>query len=121
MRQRPYEKLIAWQEADKLCLWIYQMTTKFPAHELYGLRSQMRRASYSVPTDIAEGNARRSQKDKAHFFERAISSLEELHYQCKLAFKLSYITEKELEKTDDMIQRTGYLLMKLRSSILKIL
>ena len=118
MRQRPYEKLIAWQEGHKLCVWIYTLTKKFPTEEKCGLTSQMRRASYSVPIDTAEGNARRSNKDKAYFLERAISSIEELHYQCKLAYDLKYITKEDLEKTDDMIQRTGYLLSKLRTSVL---
>ena len=119
MRQRPYEKLIAWKEADDLCVWIYQLTKKFPPDEKFSLTQQLRRAAYSVPTNIAEGNARRSPNDKAHFFEIAISSLEEVHYQCKLSYRFKYITLEQLGQADDKIQRTGYLIMKLRSSVLK--
>lgn len=119
MHQRPHEKLVAWQEAYKLMLWIYVITRKFPKHELFGLVSQMRRSAYSVPMEIAEGNMRRSKKDKAHFFERGISSLEELHCQAKMALDLDYITKEEFLKTDDHINRTSYLLTKLRSSLEK--
>ena len=118
MYERPYEKLVVWQESYALHLWIYSLTTKFPMEEKFSLVKQMRRSAYSVPMNIAEGNARRSAKDKAHFLENAISSLEELHYQATLAHALGYISTLELESADDRVQRTGYLLMKLRSSIL---
>lgn len=119
MRERPYEKLIAWQEAFKLCVWIYEITKAFPPEEKFSLTSQMRRAAYSVPMNIAEGNARRSKKDQAHFLETAIASLEELHCQCLLAEALHYVGKEQLSKTDDHIQRVGYLIMKLRSSVLQ--
>lgn len=68
--------------------------------------------------NIAEGNARRSPKEKIHFFDISIASLEELHYQCRLASDLEYISPENLLILDDHIQRTGFLLGKLRSSIL---
>lgn len=117
MHVRPYEKLIAWQEAYKLCLWIYRVTRKFPTEEKFGLVSQMRRSAYGIILNMAEGNARRSKKDKAHFFENSLSSLEELHCQCLLARDLQYMSTEEFEKTDDHIQRVSYLLTKLRSAI----
>jgi len=114
---RPYEKLIAWQEAHQLCLCIYRTTKVFPADEKFELVNQMRRASSSVPMNIAEGNARRSKKDKAHFFEIAISSLEEVHYQCRLSFDLGYMKKGTLDEVNNHIGRTGYLLTKLRQAI----
>ena len=119
MHQRPYEKLVAWKEAHRLCLWIYRLTRKFPPDERFGLISQMRRSASSVPTNIAEGNGKRSKKEKAYYFERALASLEELHYQSVLARDLTYIAKQEYDKADDHIQRISYLLTKLRSSLMK--
>lgn len=118
MRERPYQKLIVWKEAHKLCLWIYQTTREFPPEEKFGLTSQMRRSAASIPTNIAEGNAKRSHKEQSYFLETSVASLEELHYQCLLAQALKYITPQEFAQVDDYIQRTGYLIGKLRSSLL---
>jgi four helix bundle protein len=114
---RPYQKLVVWQEAHQLCLLVYSTTAAFPAHELYGLRSQMRRASYSVPMNIAEGNGRKTKKDRSHFLDIAKGSIEELHYQCVLAHDLGYITGNQCRKLHDSIQRTGYLTHKLQQSL----
>jgi four helix bundle protein len=117
MHERPYEKLIVWQEAYKLCLFVYKLTIKFPIHERFGLASQMRRSSYSVPNNIAEGNSKKSSKEKGHFFETAHASLEELHCESRLSKDLNYINEQEYNDADDRIQRVSYLLTKLRASI----
>lgn len=114
---RPHEHLIAWKESHRLCLRIYPMTSSFPPEERFGLTSQMRRSSYSVPMNIAEGNMKKSVKEKGHFFEIASASLEELHYQCVLARDLKYISLGLFIELDDHIQRTSYLIMKLRGSI----
>jgi four helix bundle protein len=118
MHQRPYEKLIVWQEAHNLCLWIYEVTRSFPAQEKYRLVGQMCRSAYSIPTIIAEGNARRSKRDKAHFLETALASLEELHYQCILSRDLQYLTPERFVEADDHLQRVSYLLTKLRTSLI---
>ncbi|MBU0766900.1 four helix bundle protein [Patescibacteria group bacterium] len=116
---RTYEKLVAWKEAHDLCLWVYRASRKFPSEEKYGLTSQMRRAAYSVPMNIAEGNARRSSKEKARFFEISLASLEELHYQCRLACDLDYINKEQFQNAHDRISRTNYLITKLRTVFLK--
>lgn len=118
MNLRPYQKLIAWNEAHALCLWIYVRTGHFPRHELFQLVSQMRRSAYGIPMNIAEGNSKRSAKEKAHFFESAIASLEELHYQCVLGLDLHYLSDKDFSEAEDRIRRVSYLITKLRSSIL---
>ena len=117
METRLYQKLIVWQEAHKLCLQIYKITITFPSSEKFGLVSQMRRSGYSIPTNLAEGNSRHSKKDKSHFVEIAIGSLEELHYQCTLSRDLGYITPKQFEPLDSHNGAVGYLLYKLRSSL----
>lgn len=115
--ERPYEKLVAWKEAHELCLMIYALTKLLPVDERFRLVSQMCKSAYSVPMNIAEGNVKRSNKDKAHFFEIAIGSLEELHYQCKLSKDLMYISKEQFETTEKQIHKTSYLLTKLHSSI----
>jgi four helix bundle protein len=60
---RDYTKIAAWQLADDLTVAIYERTRSFPKEEMYGLTSQLRRASYSVPANIVEGSARESKKD----------------------------------------------------------
>ena len=77
----------------------------------------MRRAAYSIPMNIAEGNSKRTKPSKLQFLEIAETSLEELHYQSYLACDLGYLTKKEYTEVDDCIQRIGYLLHKLRSSV----
>ena len=118
MAERPYQQLVAWQEAHKLCMWIYAITKKLPPNERFRLVNQMCRSAYSAPTNIAEGNARRSKKDKAHFFEIVLSSLEELHYQCLLSRDMGYIANEEFKIAEDKISRTSYLTHKLRLKFL---
>ena len=117
MHTRLHEKLIVWQEAYFLCLWIYDLTSRLPSSERFRLVDQMCRSSYSIPTNIAEGNARRTPKDKRHYLDIASGSLEELHCQTKICHDLKYISEEDFEKTDDHINRVSFLLTRFRSSI----
>ena len=73
-----YRDLRVWQLAMQLVAGAYEQTRCFPKHEIYGLTSQMRRAAVSVPSDIAEGKGRSSDRDRAHFFCHARGSLLEL-------------------------------------------
>jgi four helix bundle protein len=118
MEDRPYQKLISWQEAHKLCLWVYIVTKSFPVEERFRLVNQMCRSAYSVSTNIAEGNARRSNKDKAHFFEISLASLEELHYQCLLSKDMKYLTPAQFSEANDKICRVSYLVSRLRAAFL---
>lgn len=118
MNVRPYQKLIAWKEAHALCLWTYSITKNFPSHELFQIVSQMRRSAYSVPMNIAEGNCKRSAKEKARYLEIALASIEELHYQCLLSKDLQYLPYEKFSQAEDHIMRVSYLVTKLRSSIL---
>ncbi|MFA6523472.1 MAG: four helix bundle protein [Candidatus Peribacteraceae bacterium] len=118
MQERPYQKLIVWKEAHQLCKIVYELTKTFPAEEKFGLVSQMRRAAYGIPMNLAEGNGRRSKKEKLRYIDIATASLEELHYQIVLALDLSYIAATADEQLNSSIQRIGYLLVKLRSSLL---
>lgn len=116
MTLRPYERLIAWQEAHKLYLWIHLRTEKFPAHEQTRLVDQMRRSAYSAPMNLAEGCNKRTVKEHRRYYEIASSSLEELHYQCRLSHDLKYLSEEDFLHVEDHIRRTSYLINRLRGA-----
>ena len=117
---RPYEKIIAWQAAHKLCLMVYRVTAKFPSDERFCLGKQLRKAAYSVPLNIAEGNAKRTNPEKARFFTISLGSLEEVHCAIRLSSDLGYISIEKMTELDQQINRASYLLTRLRSSMLEI-
>ncbi len=97
---RNHAKLRAFELADELVIMIYRATKGFPKEEVYGLRSQMRRAAVSVPSNIVEGCARESQVEYLRFLEIAFSSLRELHYQFSVAKRLGYMDEPNVSECD---------------------
>ena len=87
---RTYEKIRVWQSAMDLVVLIYKATQDFPRSEQFGLVSQMRRASVSVPSNIAEGYGRGAQADRLRIFYIARGSLMELETQIAIAARLAY-------------------------------
>jgi four helix bundle protein len=87
-----FEKLEVWKEAKSMVVWIYQITSNFPDSEKFGLTGQMRRAAISIISNLAEGSARISFKDKAHFSQIAYSSNIEILNQLIIAFELDFIS-----------------------------
>ena len=77
---RDYTKIETWKLADDLTVAVYGRTRRFPKEEMYGLTSQLRRASYSVPANIVEGSSRESKKDYLHFLYITRGSLSEAQY-----------------------------------------
>lgn len=77
------------------CTAIYELTTFFPAHEIYGLISQLKRASVSIPSNIAEGASRNSTKEFIQFLYISNGSLSEIETQLEIAFRLKYIEEQK--------------------------
>jgi four helix bundle protein len=94
---RDYTKIGAWKLADDLTVALYERTRSFPREEMYGLTSQLRRAAYSVPSNIAEGSARESKRDYLHFLHIARGSLSETQYFIHLAHRLGYLETAEAE------------------------
>lgn len=90
---RNYKNIVAWQKADDLVVAVYAATQTFPKEEVYSLTSQIRRAAYSVPTNIAEGSARNSRKDFLHFLYMARGSAAEVAYFIHLSSRLGYLQE----------------------------
>jgi len=105
-----YRNLIAWRKAKELALDIYLCTRKFPKEEIYCLTSQLRRAAISVPSNIAEGKARRSRKDFAHFLYQARGSLLELETQLSIARDLEYLDSPTFKNTLDKAEEVGRIL-----------
>jgi four helix bundle protein len=92
---RSYKDLRTWQSARELCLEIYKLTLAFPVNEQFGLTSQIRRSSVSVPSNIAEGFGRQTAKEKQQFYHHALGSLFELETQADIARQLSYINKSD--------------------------
>lgn len=93
-----FSKLKIWERGLDLAQVIYAMTKKLPKEELYGLVSQMRRAAVSIPSNIAEGSQRTTDRDFANFVLIARGSLAELQTQLLLCRKLGYVADEEAKK-----------------------
>jgi len=85
-----FEDLVVWGKAHEFVLAVYKLTASFPKQETYGLSSQMRLASVSIPANIAEGFRKRGKPDKARFMNMAEGSVDESHYYLILARDLGY-------------------------------
>ena len=91
---KTFQDLEVWNISHKLVLEIYKASSTFPKEEMYGIISQIRRASVSIPANIAEGFSRRSNLDKRHFYNMAQASLHEVKYYLILVEDLGYIGSK---------------------------
>ena len=95
---KSFEDLTVWQDARKFTNKIYNLTNKFPKEELYGLTSQIRRASVSIMSNIAEGFDRRSDKELSNFLSIARGSSSEVQNDLYIALDLNYISQVEFNK-----------------------
>ncbi len=114
--RRKHHDLMVWQESMSLVKDIYRATENFPREEIYALTSQMRRAAVSVPSNIAEGAARTSNKEFLHFLSIARGSLSELETQILLAHDLEYLPENRLvlERVERIFALLGGLIKSLK-------
>ena len=116
MEEFGYRKLIAYQKAKEVVKHTYQLLKKFPAEERYAMSDQLRRASVSITSNIAEGVNRYSVKDKAHFIEIAYGSLMEVSSQFEIAEDLKYITSDERLSMDLLVAEVARLLTGLQKT-----
>ena len=93
--KRKHHDLVVWQESVDLVKEIYDLTAKFPKEEIYSLNSQIRRSAISVPSNIAEGAARATNKEFVNFLSIGRGSLSELETQIIIAKKIGYINNAD--------------------------
>lgn len=108
-----FKDLIVWKKAHENALLIYNTTKSFPKDEQFGIVSQMRRAAVSVPTNIAEGCGKFTQKDFANFLQTAFGSAQEVEYLSLLSFELGYLNQEQYTKTDLLINEVKAMLISL--------
>ena len=115
-----YRRLVAYQKAKEVVKMTYKLIKKFPSEERYGMSDQLRRASVSITSNIAEGINRYSAKDKAHFIEIAYGSLMEVSSQFEIAEDLKYINIEDRSNIDILISDVARLLSGLQKSYKQI-
>lgn len=108
-----YKNLIVWQKSMELVVEIYKVTDKYPQNELFGLTSQSRRCSISIPSNIAEGRLRTGDREFAHFLSIAFGSGAELETQIEIAKKLYFGKSLDFTKVDSLLAEVMKILNKL--------
>ena len=115
--QKPHYQLDVWKEAMLLVRQVYEVTRHFPQEEIYGLTAQVRRSAVSVPSNIAEGAARSSNKEFANFLSIARGSLSELETQLLIAVDLGFFERDN--KVFDKMERVSRLITGLHKKLTK--
>lgn len=113
-----FKDLEIWKLSRKFCSEIYNITSSFPENEKFGLTNQLRRASVSVPSNIAEGCSRSSNKDFLRFLEIAIGSIYEIETQLLISFDLGYINQFKLEELIYDLDTIIKMISKFRSTLI---
>ena len=113
----PYERLTAWRSAHELAVAIYNVTKSFPKSELYGLTSQIRRAAFSVPANIAEGSFKRGSAEFRRFLDTALGSFAEVSYALRFARDVELLHPPDFEMLEKLRVRVGKLVWGLYAAI----
>ena len=117
---KTFRDLKIWQKGMELCKLIYNLTKEFPDDEKFGLISQMRRGSVSIPSNIAEGYGRRSTQDYIRFLQITMGSIYELQTQLELSYEFNYLSENGYHKVNDLLMEIermlSSLILKLRNN-----
>lgn len=114
---KSYRELIVWQKSIELVFEIYKLTKLFPKEEIYGLTSQMRRASVSIPSNIAEGYSRKHRQEYIQFIRIAYASGAELETQIIISEKLGMAPKKNFEIVNYLLIEVMKMLNSLKSSL----
>ncbi|MBR5396055.1 MAG: four helix bundle protein [Bacteroidaceae bacterium] len=112
-----HKDLRVWRQSIEMVTSIYLMTKSFPKEEMFGLVSQLRRASVSVPSNIAEGYARGTDKEKLHFLRISSGSMSEVETQLMLGLNLGYIDQEKYNELSETVTSVWKQLNSLISSI----
>jgi four helix bundle protein len=114
---KDFRQLKVWEKSHQLALAIYKLTKEFPKEELYGLTSQIRRSSMSIPTNIAEGCGRNTDADFARFLQMAMGSASEAEYQLILAHDLGFLSKDSYEKLHSEVEEVKRMLASLLKTL----
>jgi four helix bundle protein len=112
-----FKQLKAWQKSHILALEIYHVTEQFPKAEIFGITSQIRRSSVSIPSNIAEGCGRGSGADVKRFFQMGFGSACELEYQLILAHDLKFLDDIQYTKLNPQLVEVKKMLASLITKI----
>ena len=115
-RIESYRDLRVWQDAMDLCVAVYKTTATFPGSEIYGLTSQMRRASVSIPSNIAEGH-RRTRAEYTRFVSISRGSAAELDTQLELAYRIGLLPEDQYQTLNQSLAAVGRQLTALHNRL----
>lgn len=114
-----YKELMVWQKSVDLSVEIYNISDKFPPKELYLLTSQIRRCATSIPSNIAEGAGRNSEKDFNHFLGIALGPSYELETQLIISNKLNYLDDNILNSEIEQLNEIQKMIYGLQKSLIK--
>jgi four helix bundle protein len=112
-----YQELEVWQRAMELVTLVYRLTADFPEREKFGLTNQLRRAAVAVPSNVAEGQGRRTTKDFLCFLSISRGSLQEVETQIEIARRLNYLPDEQASQVLDLAGTVGRLLNGLMSAL----
>lgn len=112
-----FKDLEIWKKSRIFCSNIYSITSTFPNDERFGLTNQLRRASISIPSNIAEGCSRNTNKDFSRFLEIAIGSAYEIETQLLIASDLGFINQENLETLSKSLEEIIKMTSKFRSTL----
>jgi four helix bundle protein len=117
--KKPHRELTVWQKSVDFIINVYELTEKFPKSELYGLTTQLRRASISIASNIAEGAARKSSKEFLQFLTIARGSISEIDTHLEVVGRLGYVSPIRLEYLDSELTEIDRMLSGLMKNIRK--
>jgi four helix bundle protein len=112
-----FKELSIWKRSRFFCSQIYEVTSTFSESEKFGLTNQLRRASVSIPSNIAEGSSRNSDKDFVRFLRIALGSAYEIETQLLIAYDLKFISKESLQKLTQELEEIIKMISKFKSTL----
>ncbi|MCR9084953.1 MAG: four helix bundle protein [Cyclobacteriaceae bacterium] len=113
-----YKELKVWQKAIDLAVEVYRITEKLPAEERFGLISQINRCAISIPSNIAEGAGRNTNKDFNHFLGISLGSSFELDTQMIISNRLGYVNNADFEEIEKELEYIQNMIVKLKQNLI---
>jgi four helix bundle protein len=115
--EKPHRRLRVWQESVEFVVELYDEIAKFPDHEKFGLAAQLQRAAVSIPSNLAEGAARKNKKELSHFLYLARGSVSEIDTQLEIAYRLGYLTGAAYARLQGRLENVSKMLFGLIDSV----